>query len=43
MTFMAKNKKNNEILAIKKLKRNKNANEEEIKSELDNIKKTCLY
>ena len=39
MTFMAKNKKNNEILAIKKLKRNKNANEEEIKSELDNLKK----
>ena len=39
ITYMAKNKKNNEILAIKKLKRKKEANEEEIKSELDNLKK----
>ena len=38
-TYMAKNKKNNEILAIKKLKRKKESNEEEIKSELDNLKK----
>ena len=38
-TYMAKNKKNNEVLAIKKLKRKKEANEEEIKSELDNLKK----
>ena len=39
ITYMGKNKKNNEILAIKKLKRKKEANEEEIKSELDNLKK----